>query len=102
MAVDPSYPMLPIAYFLSSIMLLLVLLTNFVRQKWNFSVTLLSFWLFVECLTYGINTIVWADNFDLKLWVYCDIGMFLVMSCRSRETEQWLESVSLTDHYFCG
>ena len=50
-AVDPTYPLYPIASFLASSMLLLVLLTSFVRQRWNFGVALLCFWLFFENLT---------------------------------------------------
>ena len=75
-AVDPTYPLYPIASFLASLMLLLVLLTSFVRQSWNFGVALLCFWLFFENLTNGINAILWSDNFDIKLNVYCDIGSY--------------------------
>ena len=75
-AVDPTYPLYPIANFLAAFMLLLVLLTSFVRQSWNFGVALLCFWLFFENLTNGINAIVWSDNFDIKLDVYCDIGPY--------------------------
>ena len=73
-AVDPSYPLYPIACFLSSIMLLLVLLTSFIRQSWNFGVALLCFWLFFENITSGISAITWSDNYDIKFYVYCDIG----------------------------
>ncbi|VDB95525.1 unnamed protein product [Peniophora sp. CBMAI 1063] len=54
-------------------MLLLVLLTSFIRQSWNLGVAFLCFWLFWENLTGGIDSIVWADNADIKLDVYCDI-----------------------------
>ena len=73
-AVDPTYPLYPIACFMSSVMLLLVLLTSFVRQRWNFGVVSLCFWLFIENLLGAVNTIIWSDNSDLKLYVYCDIG----------------------------
>ena len=75
-AVDPTYPFYPIASFLASVMLVLVLLTSFVRQSWNFGVALLCFWLFFENLTNGIDAIIWSDNFDIKLDVYCDIGSY--------------------------
>ena len=77
-AVDPTYPFYPIASFLASVMLLLVLLTSFVRQSWNFGVALLCFWLFFENLTNGISAIVWSDNFEIKLDVYCDIGSYML------------------------
>ena len=73
-AVDPTYPLYPIANFLASVMLLLVLLTSFVRQSWNLGVAFLCFWLFFECLTDGVNAIIWSDNADVKLYIYCDIG----------------------------
>ncbi|VDC04653.1 unnamed protein product [Peniophora sp. CBMAI 1063] len=72
-AVDPTYPLYPIACILSATMLVLVLLTSFVRQSWNLGVAFLCFWLFFENITNGINAIVWADNADLRLYVYCDI-----------------------------
>ncbi|KZV59381.1 fungal pheromone STE3G-protein-coupled receptor [Peniophora sp. CONT] len=72
-AVDPTYPLYPIACILSAIMLLLVFLTSFIRRNWNLGVALLCFWLFWENLTYGINAIIWSDNTDIKLYIYCDI-----------------------------
>ena len=101
-AVDPSYPLYPIASFLASVMLLLVLLTSFIRQNWNFGVALLCFWLFFENLIHGINAIVWSDNFDVKLDVYCDLGSYMlatpvpsVIQSRSRQrTASHLEMIT--------
>ncbi|VDB92186.1 unnamed protein product [Peniophora sp. CBMAI 1063] len=72
-ATDPSYPLYLIACLLASAMLLLVLLTSFIRQSWNLGVVFLCFWLFWENLADGIGSIVWADNADIKLYIYCDI-----------------------------
>ncbi|KZV63981.1 STE3-domain-containing protein [Peniophora sp. CONT] len=72
-SVDPTYPLYPIACFLSAAMLLVVLLTSFIRQSWNLGVAFLCFWLFFDNLTFGLNAIIWADNADIKLYVYCDI-----------------------------
>ncbi|KZV63365.1 fungal pheromone STE3G-protein-coupled receptor [Peniophora sp. CONT] len=72
-AVDPTYPLYPIACILAAVMLLLVLLTSFIRQNWNLGVAFLCFWLFWENLTFGINAIIWFDNADVKLYIYCDI-----------------------------
>lgn len=74
--VDPTYPLYPIACAISAAMLLLVLLTSFIRQSWNLGVAFLCFWLLVENLTSGINAIIWADNADVKLYAYCDIGQY--------------------------
>lgn len=73
-AADPTYPLYPIAACLAATLLLLVLVTSFVRQNWNLGVAFLCFWLFLENLTGTVNTIVWSDNADIKLAVYCDIG----------------------------
>ncbi|KZV65152.1 hypothetical protein PENSPDRAFT_756748 [Peniophora sp. CONT] len=73
-AVDPSYPLYPIACVLASTMLILVLTTSFVRQSWNLGVAFLCFWLFVENLLLAVSAVVWSDNADIKLYVYCDIG----------------------------
>ncbi|VDB95527.1 unnamed protein product [Peniophora sp. CBMAI 1063] len=72
-AADPTYPLYPIACFLASAMLLLVLLTSFIRQNWNLGVAFLCFWLFFENLAGGVDDIIWSDNADIKLYVYCDI-----------------------------
>ncbi|KZV70308.1 hypothetical protein PENSPDRAFT_445732 [Peniophora sp. CONT] len=72
-AVDPTYPLYPVANIIVAALLLLVLLNNAVRRSWNLSLTFLCFWLFVEALTDGIGSIIWADNADVKLYIYCDI-----------------------------
>ena len=73
-AVDPTYPLYPIASILAAALLLLVLLTSFIRQNWNFGLALLCFWLFVENTTSGVDAILWSDNAEVKLRVWCDIG----------------------------
>ena len=73
-AVDPTYPLYPVACVLATVMLFLVLLTSFIRQNWNFGVALLCFWLSLLNLTNGVNAILWSDNNNVKLYVYCDIG----------------------------
>lgn len=76
-AADPTYPLYPIASIIAAILLLVVFLSSFVRQSWNLGVAFLCFWLFFEDLTGGINAIIWSDNADIKLNVYCDIGNYL-------------------------
>ncbi|VDC07979.1 unnamed protein product [Peniophora sp. CBMAI 1063] len=72
-AVDPTFPLLSVADFLSAVMLLLVLLTSFVRRSWNLGVTFLCVWLFVNGLTAGSNLIIWSDNATIRLHAYCNI-----------------------------
>ena len=73
-AVDPTYPLYPLACVLSSVGVLLVLLVSLVRQNWNLGVAFLCFWLFAQNVTSAASSIVWSDNADIKLLVYCDIG----------------------------
>lgn len=73
-SIDPTYPLYSVACIISALMLLPVLLTRLIRQSWNVGVASLCFWLFFENLTGGIDAIVWRDNADVKLYVYCDIG----------------------------
>ncbi|KZV72021.1 hypothetical protein PENSPDRAFT_564967, partial [Peniophora sp. CONT] len=72
-AVDPTYPLYPIAAIIAAVLLLLVFLSSFIRQSWNLAVAFLCFWLFFENLTFAINAIIWSDNADIKLYIYCDI-----------------------------
>ena len=76
-AADPTYPLYPVASILAATLLLLVLLTGLIRQNWNLGVAFLCFWLFVENLTAGVDAVLWSDNADVKLYVYCDIGTTL-------------------------
>ncbi|VDC04733.1 unnamed protein product [Peniophora sp. CBMAI 1063] len=78
-AVDPTYPLYPIACFLAAAMLLLVLLTSFIRQSWNLGVAFLCFWLLGETLGQGANAIIWSDDAVIKLYIYCDIVSHLNM-----------------------
>jgi hypothetical protein len=74
MAADPTYPLFPIFSITCAALMLVVLMANFVRKSWNVGVTFLCFWLFWELLIDGIDAVIWADNADVKLYIYCDIG----------------------------
>lgn len=100
-AVDPTYPLYPITCILASAMLLLVLTTSFVRQSWNLGVAFLCFWLFFELVTGAVNAIVWSDNADMKLYVYCDIGMQFICSQRHGSSYAPCCSFTFTTYYIC-
>ncbi|VDB84967.1 unnamed protein product [Peniophora sp. CBMAI 1063] len=72
---DPTFPLVPVANLLCAVGLLALLIVNFVRRShaYNFAVNILALALFFETLFIGINAIIWADNADLKAFVYCDI-----------------------------
>ncbi|KAJ7646259.1 pheromone A receptor-domain-containing protein [Mycena polygramma] len=73
MAVDPTYPLYPILCIVSAFFMFLILSHSFIRQSWNLGVTFLCIGLFLDNLTHGINAVVWRDNADIKVPVYCDI-----------------------------
>ncbi|KAJ6535578.1 pheromone A receptor-domain-containing protein [Mycena capillaripes] len=73
MAVDPTYPLYPTLCIISSFFMFLILSHSFIRQSWNLAVTFLCIGLFLDNLTHGINAVVWRDNADIKVPVYCDI-----------------------------
>ncbi|KZV66555.1 STE3-domain-containing protein [Peniophora sp. CONT] len=72
-AVDPTYPLYPMASILAATLLLLVLTTSPMRRTWNLGVAFICFWLFLETLTNGVDAILWSDNANVKHLVYCDI-----------------------------
>lgn len=73
-AIVPGYPLFPVASFIAVALLFLLLLTGFVRRKWNLGVCFLCFWLLVLNLFNGMNAVIWSDNAEIKFYVYCDIG----------------------------
>ncbi|VDB84972.1 unnamed protein product [Peniophora sp. CBMAI 1063] len=76
MAVDPTYPLLPIANILCATLLFILLVINFVRrsQAFNLPVNILSFCLFWTTLFTGINMVIWANDSHLDFpFAYCDV-----------------------------
>ena len=83
MAADPTYPLSSVVTITCSAFLLLVFVLNIVRKSWNLGLSFLCFWLSWEILTDGINAVIWSDDADIKLYVYCDIGAFATTSLDS-------------------
>ena len=83
--VDPTYPLFPIAGFSAAATLLLVLLTSAMRRNWNLGVAILCFWLFWESIGASTDSILWANNADVKHHAYCDICEYIVAG-RSRKS----------------
>ncbi|KAI0029061.1 pheromone A receptor-domain-containing protein [Vararia minispora EC-137] len=73
MLADPSYPFYTVIAIITAALLLLLLTANLARRSWNPGVSFLCFWLFWELLFGGIDAVIWRDNMDLKLPIYCDI-----------------------------
>ena len=74
MGADPSFPLFPVVSLLATVLFILILSSSLVRRSWNLGVAFLCVWLVFENLTHAINAIIWADNADARLYVYCDVG----------------------------
>lgn len=74
------HPELPVFAFLSALLVLIPLPWH-LRAR-NIATVSIVVWLFAVNMIYGINSILWADNVDIKARVWCDIcwfKIFLVM-----------------------
>ncbi|VDB88613.1 unnamed protein product [Peniophora sp. CBMAI 1063] len=67
-----EYPAIPILGFISSTLLLLVLLTSIERRSWNFGLTVLSFCICVENFFGSIETIIWRNDAEIRYYGFCD------------------------------
>jgi hypothetical protein len=70
----PSMPELPTVSFICAILVLVPIATH-VRAR-NVATLSLMAWLFVLNMLRFINTLVWANNADIRWVVYCDIGQW--------------------------
>ncbi|KZV62046.1 hypothetical protein PENSPDRAFT_759012 [Peniophora sp. CONT] len=68
----PGYPAIPVTAFISSTLLLLVLVSSIERRSWNFGLTMLCFCVFIENFFGAIETIIWKDDAEIKLYTFCD------------------------------
>ncbi|EJC99657.1 fungal pheromone STE3G-protein-coupled receptor, partial [Fomitiporia mediterranea MF3/22] len=65
------YPLVPIANFLSFIIVLIPL--PWLLQHWNTGAWTHSVWSALLCFITGVNTIIWADNAQITAVAWCDI-----------------------------
>ena len=70
----PGYPAIPITAFISSALLLLVLITSIERRSWNFGLTILCFSVFIENFFGAIETIIWRNDAEIRLHAFCDFS----------------------------
>ena len=72
---DPTFPLAPIVNFLSAILALLPLFTNALHSgSLNIAIVAFAVWTSVECVTTGVNSIIWSDNVNNLVPVWCDIS----------------------------
>lgn len=73
MAQDPTYPLIPIINFVGFFLTLIPFSTS-ALQRWNTGICMLAIYISAMCLFLAIDTIVWANNFNIISPVWCDIG----------------------------
>lgn len=69
---DPTYPLVSVMNLLASI-LVLIPLPWFIAH-WNAGACAYALWISLDCLRTGVNTIIWADNTNPTIPVWCDIS----------------------------
>ena len=100
MAVDPTFPLYPIAAIISSVSVLLLFAMHIVYRPWTFGIVSLCFWLFWENLASGMNHIIWSDNSDVKAHLYCYVGMYSIPSTHLHADTSDISYI-LAGRYFC-
>ena len=71
-----AFPLLPILNFIVALLLFYVLIGRLLLP-FQFGITILCLCLFVQCIIYGVNMVLWSDNVDIKAVVWCDIGEYI-------------------------
>ena len=59
---------------ISAALILLIMINNAIRRSFNFGLFMICLGLFCLNITFGVGSIAWADNVDVKVPVWCDIG----------------------------
>ena len=72
MSVNLVYPLIPIASFISSFLIILTLLTS-THHRWNTGVVMYGAWQAVALFLQGIGSTVWAHDAKVRVPVWCDI-----------------------------
>ena len=74
-AMDPTFPLVPIANFLACI-LVLSSLSGRMFKSWNIGACSFGLWVAAESFVRAVNAIIWSDNVDNIAPYWCDIGEF--------------------------
>lgn len=78
-AMDPTYPLAPIANFVGCF-LIITTLSSLCYRPWNTGVFMLAVYVFLQSLVVGVNAIVWSDNAGDVAPVWCDISEQYIVS----------------------
>lgn len=70
------YPITPIGNFIGVVLALLPLISQI--RKLSLAVWGYGIWIAVFCFQMFVNTIIWHDNVNIVIPVWCDIGEHLI------------------------
>ena len=70
------YPLVPVVNIVSAVLIMLSMINASARRSWNTGVLMLGTWVLVMCIIIAVDAIVWADNANDSVPVWCDISMF--------------------------
>lgn len=68
------YPITPIGDFIGFILSVLPLVSHSRMQSWNVGIWVCAFWVGTMNLSNFVKMIVWHNNVDIVIPVWCDIG----------------------------
>ncbi len=68
------YPLTPIGSLIGFVLSVLPLVSRLRFQPWNTGIWMYAFWIGIMNFTNFVNTIIWHNNVDIVVPVWCDIG----------------------------
>lgn len=74
------YPITPIGDFVGFILSILPLVSHRQMQAWNIGIWVCAFWVGSMNFSNFLKTIVWHNNVDIVIPVWCDIGKITFLS----------------------
>ncbi|KLO14127.1 fungal pheromone STE3G-protein-coupled receptor [Schizopora paradoxa] len=67
------YPLTPIGSFIGFVLSVIPLASHLSFSSWNTGIWMYAIWIGTMNITYFVDTIVWHDNVDIVIPVWCDI-----------------------------
>ena len=68
------YPLAPIGSFFGIIMSVVPVASHLGFHSWNVGIWMYAFWIGTMNIANFVDTIVWRDNVNIVIPVWCDIG----------------------------
>ena len=78
-AMDPTYPLIPIANFSAFVLSFTTFLVTISARQYNIGVIVFAIWLSILSIVMAIDTIIWSDNSRNSFPVWCKIGDYTMV-----------------------